>query len=165
MEAGTTMNFPLSTFHLPLVPRPRRAGFTLIEMLTVIVLIGILMAAAGLSIRKANELSRNTKAESECRELVNALLEYRSVYRKWPSHNGDQNEVTKDFLKPLIDSGDRDGNPRGLVFLNLTLTENTWNDPWGRPYRFYFPDPKTVQRPKAIEACVSFPFKRPPPVQ
>lgn len=156
------MNFPLSTFHFPLFRRLRR-GFTLVEMLTVIVLIGILMTAAGLAVRKANELSRNTKAEAECRELVNAMLEYRETFHEWPVENpGAEEEATARLLKPLIDPS---GNSRGLVFMNLTLSDSTWNDPWGKPYRVYFPNPKDVQRPKAIEACVSFPFKRPPPIQ
>ena len=132
-------------------------------MLTVIVLIGILMAAAGLSIRKANELSKNTKAEAECRELVNALLQYRGLYREWPQSASGEEEASMNLLKPLIDAKE---NPRGLVFLNLTLTGNTWNDPWGRPYKVYFPrSGKGQQRPAAIEACVSFPFKRPPPIE
>ena len=65
--------------------RPRRTGFTLVEMLAVIVLIGILMMAAGMSIRKAQHLARVTKAEAECRELVNAMLEYnqRRVADTW----------------------------------------------------------------------------------
>ena len=138
-------------------------GFTLVEMLTVIVLVGILMTAAGLSVRKATDISRRTKAESECRELVNALLEYRATFDKWPKDNpGEEETATAGFLNPLIDSS---GNSRGLVFLNLTLSDSAWNDPWGRPYRVHFPASETMTRPKAMEACVSFPFRRPPPIQ
>ena len=155
-----TPRFPVSRSPFP-VPR-RCGGFTLVEMLTVILLIGILMSAAGLSIRKANELSRKTKAEAECRELVNALLEYRAVYRKWPDDASGEKEASAKFLKPLTEPTE---NARGLVFLNLTLTESTWNDPWGQPYKVYVPDSDTVQRPAAIEACVSFPFRRPEPIQ
>ncbi len=162
MAAATSATLPdlrPSTFVL----RPFRSGFTLIEMLTVIVLIGILMTAAGLSVRKAMELSRNTKAEAECRELVNAILEYRETFHEWPTESPAEEETaTASFLKPLIDPSE---NSRGLVFLNLTLTDSSWNDPWGQPYKVYFPDPKKMQRPKAIEGCISFPFKRPPPIQ
>ncbi len=140
--------------------RLSRRGFTLIEMLTVIVLIGILMAAVGLSVRKANELSKNTKAEAECRELVNALLEYRATLHAWPVKNPSSGptDVSRELLGPLVDSSK---NPRGLVFLNLTLAEGTWNDPWGKPYKVHFPDSSNLRRPSAIEACVSFPFRRP----
>ena len=138
-----------------------KSGFTLVEMLAVVVLIAILMAAAGMSVRKANQIAKNAKAEAECRELVNAILEYRSVYGEWPGGDSAKGEVkaTENFLKPLINASDND---RGIVFLNLTLTDNVWNDPWGHPYVIFFPDgSKEAKRPTALETCVSFPFRRP----
>ena len=137
-------------------PSRRRQGFTLVEMLTVIVLISILMMAAGLSLRKANQLAKSTKAEAECRELVNALLEYRATFGKWPDGAAGEQEAKAGFLKPLIDSKE---NARGIVFLNLTLTSGEWNDPWGNPYKIYFPGIGKPKRPAVIETCVTFPFR------
>lgn len=139
---------------------PFRAGFTLIEMLTVIVLISILMTAAGLSVRKARQLAKNTKAEAECRELVNAMLEYRATYGGWPNDAKGELEVSYSFLKPLIDGG---SNPRGIVFLNLSLTSGDWRDPWGSPYKVHIPADEKTKRPAAIETCVSFPFRNTAP--
>lgn len=141
--------------------KSRTAGFTLVEMLAVVVLIAILMAAAGMSVRKANQIAKNAKAEAECRELVNAILEYKSVYGEWPGGDSAKGEVkaTETFLKPLINAAD---NTRGIVFLNLTLTDKAWNDPWGEPYVIFFPDgSREAKRPTALETCVSFPFRRP----
>ena len=151
-------HFPLSTFHFPF-SISRRAGFTLIELLAVIVLVSILMTAAGMSVRKAMQLAKNTKAETECRELVNALLEYRATFNEWPK--GEAGDVSKDFLAPLIEA---DKNDRGIVFLNLSLTTDTWNDPWNRPYRVYFPGDEKPRRPAAVETCVSFPFRNTAPI-
>lgn len=137
-------------------------GFTLIEMMTVVLLICILMAATGLSVRKAGTIAKNTRAEAECRELVNALLEYRSTYGEWPG--GDDKakgevEATDTYLKPLTDAS---ANAHGIVFLNLTLAGSKWNDPWGNAYRIFFPDgSQPVSRPSALETCVAFPFRRP----
>ena len=50
--------------------RPRlsaKAGFTLVEMLSVVLLISILMASAGMSVRKANHLAKNAQS---CRVLT-----------------------------------------------------------------------------------------------
>ena len=145
----------------------RRRGFTLVEMLTVLVLIGILMATAGLSVRKANHIAKNTKAEAECRELVNALLEYRSLYGEWPG--GDDNVNSEEtanynFLKPLLDSSE---NARGVVFLQLSISDgDDWPDPWGNPYEIYFPSPEgsdeDAKMDTVLETCVSFPFRRIP---
>ncbi len=143
------------------VPGRRQQGFTLVEMLAVLVLISILMTAVGMSVRKANHIARNTKAEAECRELVNAILEYRSRYGEWPGGDKASGEVEADyqFLKPLVDSS---ANASGIVFLNLPIESGgTWRDPWGKPYVIFFPDGKdTEARRTALETCVSFPFRR-----
>lgn len=142
----------------------RRAGFTLVEMLTVIVLISLLLSAAGLSARKARALARQSKAEAEMRELVNAFLEYYVVY-----HDDKQAlnalpkgevEVKREYLE-LVADGKK--NPKGLVFYNYTFPEDmtVMNDPWGHPYHLIFHDgSKVLKRPTMLETCVSFPYRR-----
>ena len=153
----------LATSHLTLATFRRSVrrdgGFTLVEMLAVIVLIGILMMAAGMSIRKAQNLAKVTKAEAECRELVNAMLEYRATFGNWPIKGGGQVSVSS--LKPLTDAS---ANDRGIVFLNLSLKSGTWDDPWGNPYEVRFPSARNTTRNTAIETCVSFPFRNTEPL-
>ena len=142
-----------------------RAGFTLVEMLTVMVLICILMASSGMALAKANELAKRTKAETECRELVHALIAYRSTYGEWPGGDSGKDEVEADsaILTPLFDPS---ANNRHLVFLNIAperLESGRWLDPWGRAYKIFFPDDSQVTRPTKLETCVSFPFRNKAP--
>ena len=153
----TSCHLPLATCHSRRYRQ--RTGFTLIEMLAVIVLIGILMMSAGMSIRKAQQLAKNTKAEAECRELVNAMLEYRAIFGEWPFKSGGP--VSASSLKPLTDSS---ANDRGIVFLNLSITSGNWEDPWGNPYEVHFPSSKNTTRNTAVETCVSFPFRNTEPL-
>ena len=146
----------------------RRSGFTLVEMLIVMTLICILMASSGMALAKANELARRTKAETECRELVHALITYRSTYGEWPGGVSGKDEVEADstILTPLFDPS---ANSRHLVFLNIAperLEGGRWLDPWGKEaYKIFFPDEddSEVTRETKLETCVSFPFRNKAP--
>ena len=53
-----------------------KKGFTLIELLVVIGMIAILTAAASSSVMKARTRSQLARAETEAREMTNAILAY-----------------------------------------------------------------------------------------
>ncbi len=108
-----------------------RSGFTLIELMTVICILALLMTASFGSLRKARELAKKAKAETQLRELVNACSEYFVTYNQLPIENARDMEVNASLLEPLTSA---DGNTYGIVFLNFSGTGN-YNDPWGSPYR------------------------------
>ena len=137
-----------------------RAAFTLAEMLTVIVIIAILLSAAGASYRRALQLSRLSRAETELRELVAAWLQYHQLYNDWPAASkGRINvDVTGSLLAPLIDQS---RNDRGILFLNLTLDAGQeYRDPWGKAYQLSFDKDTYTDKNKTVTALrtsVSFP--------
>ena len=53
-----------------------KRGFTLIELLVVIGMIAILTGAASSSVMKARKRSQIARAETEVREMTNAILAY-----------------------------------------------------------------------------------------
>lgn len=105
--------------------RKRRAGgFTLIEILVVVVIIGILAAAIAPAILGRPDQARVTAAESDLRNLANALDIYRLDNYHYPS--------TDQGLEALVErpSGfpePKNYNPDGYI-------KGLPNDPWGSPY-------------------------------
>lgn len=59
--------------------RPRRAGFTLLELLVVISIIAILITVGLTSFSTSQRKGRDTKRKSDIKEVQNALEQYYSV--------------------------------------------------------------------------------------
>lgn len=100
------------------------AGFTLIEILVVVVIIGILGAVIVPNLLGRPDQARVTAAESDLRNLGNALDIYRLDNFQYPS--------TEQGLEALVQrpSGfpePKNYNPEGYI---KTLP----TDPWGSPY-------------------------------
>lgn len=82
---------------------PPRLAFTLIELLTVIAVIGILMALLLPAVQQARETARRVQCGSGLRQLGMANIEFEGVYKRFPAGcrisrnvppfpNGDRNE-------------------------------------------------------------------------
>ncbi len=100
------------------------SGFTLIEILVVVVIIGILGAIIVPNLLGRPDQARITAAQSDLRNLANALDIYRLDNFQYPSTDqGLEALVTKPsgFPEP------KNYNPDGYV-------KNLPTDPWGSPY-------------------------------
>ena len=106
---------------------PRRGrGFTLIEILVVVVIIGILGAVIVPNLLGRPDQARITAAKSDIRNLANALDIYRLDNFNYPStEQGLEALVTRPsgFPEP------KNYNPEGYI-------KSLPTDPWGSPYLY-----------------------------
>src|SRR5690606_27930745 len=106
--------------------RQSQRGFTLIEILVVVVIIGILGAVIVPNLLGRPDQARITAAESDLRSLANALDIYRLDNHHYPSTDqGLEALVTRPsgFPEP------RNYNPDGYI-------KSLPTDPWGSPYLY-----------------------------
>jgi len=118
-----------------------RRGFTLIEMLAVVLIIAILGAMIMPALHNAHQRSRIVKAQAETRELMKALEVYWSTYHDW-SGLGSGGSMTAE--KVAILSGE---NPQEIQFMEFPpgAEANGFQDPWGSLYRYAVEEPEDVE--------------------
>lgn len=106
-----------------------KKGFTLIEMLTVLVIIGFLLALLFPALNKARHRARILKAESEIRELTKAWNAYWNTYGNFPNTG----TITMDAGNVKVLQG---GNPDKRMFMTFPkgADVNGFTDPWGREF-------------------------------
>ena len=112
-----------------LTPLRRRiqAGFTLIELMVVLVIIGVLAALIVPNVLDRADDARATAAKTDVNNLVQALKLYRLDNQRYPTaEQGLQALIAKPGTAPVP------GNWKPYL-------EKLPNDPWGRPYQYLNP--------------------------
>lgn len=84
-------------------------GFTIVELLIVIIVIGILAAIAIVAYNGVTQKSRDTENKSNARQVINAVAAYNSEKGEWPANAGAAKTALTDFKtvnvpKDLIDN-------------------------------------------------------------
>lgn len=108
------------------LPRPRRGGFTLVEMLVVLAIIGILAALIIPAVWQAVLSAREARIILEVSQLNDAVERYRQTHGAYPPDRFNSPAIVPHMRRafPKHEEGAGAGTPLGqLVYPNLTPAE------------------------------------------
>ena len=110
--------------------RACRRGFTLIELMVVLVIIGVLAALIVPNVLDRTDDARATAARADINNLVQALKLYKLDNQRFPSGEQGLEALAR---KPTAGAVP----PNWRVYVDKLPA-----DPWGRPYQYIFPGVK-----------------------
>lgn len=139
------------------------SGFTLLELMLVIAIIGILMAMIGAAAFSARQRAWTAQATAETQQIASAFKSYYLAHGDWPGDwskgSGGFLPLTRESLAPLI--GEDEAK---MVYLDIQdgsfeAFEGTmaFVDPWGHPYEVSTEGLSKPQITDTFEGAVSFP--------
>lgn len=108
-----------------------KQGFTLIEMVAVLLILALLAAAVTGGLAKARDKAWRTQARETCRQLTQAWNAYLVDERKFPSELGNAKEVKAEYENIKYLAG---GSGAKRVYLELTDKEKEDKDKGGGLY-------------------------------
>ena len=123
-------SLPATRLRARIRARVTQAGFTLIELMVVLVIIGVLAALIVPNVLDRADDARATAARTDVNNLMQALKLYKLDNQRYPTtEQGLQSLVAKPSASPAP--------PNWKPYLDKLP-----NDPWGRPYQYLSPGVK-----------------------
>jgi prepilin-type N-terminal cleavage/methylation domain-containing protein len=130
-----------------------RRGFTLIEMLVVIGIIGILASLAVPAATGVMKKAKKVKTSAALKDVQLGIKNYQVEYNRYPLRAGSTTEDPipldegSSLLKVLLGQNPDKLNPRGIIYIEPTMGKNGTGgltgsegsyglmDSWGEPYQ------------------------------
>jgi len=130
MNLRTSFSTPHRAHRVSPLPRTRHAvsaGFTLIELMVVLLIIGVLAALIVPSVLNRADDARVTAAKTDVHNLMQALKLYRLDNQRYPTaEQGLQALLTRPTVSPVPNNW-------------KTYLDQLPKDPWGQPYVYLNP--------------------------
>lgn len=111
------------------LPRAQQRGFSLVEILVVLVIMGLLISIVAPTVLNQADDARIKKAEADFKAIETALKIYRLDNFVYPT--------TEQGLEALVSASPLDPQPRN--FKEGGYLSEVPLDPWGRPYLYLSP--------------------------
>jgi len=109
----------------------KRAGFTLVELIVVIAIIGLLAGVLLPALSSSRTTAKKTQARAEMDQIEVAWEAYLLEYRKFP--DTVITEMGDDAIRIL--RGDVAENPLRIIFMDFQQNKaGAFRDPWGQVY-------------------------------
>ena len=105
--------------------RIQRRGFTLVEIMVVVIIIGVLASMIAIPYFGAAGKAKHSIAKHDIAVLENAVNLFQQDYGRFPASLGE-------LVSKPADIPDDQWTPTGIKASNL-------NDPWGRPFIYVYP--------------------------
>ncbi len=117
--------------HQPDRSAPREAGFTLIEIMAVVIIIGLLTTIVGAAIFQQVDKGRVTTARAQINSLEGVLELYRMDNGRFPT--------TEQGLEALVRAPTSEPAPRNYPPGGYLKGGKVPLDPWSQPYQYESP--------------------------
>lgn len=120
--------------HLDQTARRGEEGFTLVELMVVIVILGLLATIVAINVIPATGRANTEKAKADIATIEQALEMYRLDNLVYPSGT--------DGLQALVSAPPGGAQPQR--YRDGGYIKRLPNDPWGNPYRYTYPGSKSA---------------------